>query len=303
MLHHSKARSRKRVKGFTFISIGLFMGMLLFGPVMPLRAQNGPNAATSASSASAPVSASVAPLLPVASSPSAAAVFAPVSAPVVPLLPGAALNMAQAVPNGNNESAPKSLVPKDSIEILKEAIAASNKTIDHVSTVFQGFGWWIGVLATLITTAGGFLTWFTFKSLSEARAEHRKHLAAHAEEWSEALTALTANATAEMEKISAAAKKHAEAAETSALSAEKFAAEIETSKGVLDQMIKDVDQLRGKLRANVAETTPVTTTGPVAAPVAPVVDELASDTAEVEAALKNKVGEQSATQPPTPPVL
>lgn len=180
-------------------------------------------------------------------------------------------------------SAEKSVSSYVGVEALRDAISASNQTVDRVSRVFDSYGKWIGTLATLITAAGGLLAWFTFKSLGEIRAEHRTQLAEHSEQWTKRCDKFLADAKSEMEKLSGEARRHAEAAEASAKAAAAMANDLEAAKALLDKTMKDVDQLRGRLRVNVDESG-----GAAAASVQPApVDELAADVAKVAAAVQS----------------
>lgn len=218
----------------------------------------------------------------------------PVQALPAPAIAGNQATLNGAIP-APQQAQPLSQLPqpKDNYELLKDAIAANNQTVSHVSGIFQAFGWWIGILITILGAGAGIGGWFAFKSLHELNAEHQKRLKKAEAQWQEEWKSFQAKATRELESLVENARKQADAAESSARQAEKHAAAIENSRGILNQALIDIDALQGKHRAVVAGHCSVNTplTGTTSSPPVDKTEEPTEEEAEqIKAGLKGKLG-------------
>ncbi len=191
-----------------------------------------------------------------------------------------------------SELAPKK---EDTHLLFKDAVEANNKTVDKVASVFQGFGWWIGILASIVSLGAGVVGWFAFKSLRDFNDEYRKRIARADAQWRAEWEDFRDKAVKELEKIRTQAKEQADDAEKSARRAGQHESEIDSTRAVLEKALTDIDQLQAKLRTKLGEETappgPEVAITTEASGPAPLGDALSrEDTDEVKERLKGKLG-------------
>jgi hypothetical protein len=133
--------------------------------------------------------------------------------------------------------------------IFKDAIEANNKTVDRVAGIFQGFGWWIGILASIVSLGAGVVGWFAFKSLRDFNDEYRRRIAKAEKDWRDEWTEFQQKATTTLEGILNKARTQVDEAEASARRAGRYEAEIQSTKAVLDRALTELDETRAKILA------------------------------------------------------
>lgn len=182
----------------------------------------------------------------------------------------------------------------------KVAMPMEKDVLGQMSSMFEAFAKYIGILLTIVTggigLGAGILGFFAFKSFREFKKEGKKQLEDADKNLQRQWEVFLVKATAQREEVLAQARQLVADADKSARECARFQSEAESTRAVLERTLADLEKQRAALPGLQASAA-IAPNDPASNPAVPLPEPAAKpeisdeELAKMTADLKGKLGE------------